>query len=421
MKNAAVLLSCLTSMSLWGYQVSVDTVVANPGMRVAVPIRVDTIHGIANVGVRITYDPQILILQGAEKGDVALMLDDDFVEVVDEGVISLAAFGESNATNECGGVLATLNFKVREGAQGVFSDVTVANVKFGEESGVRDVTVDNPISVVNGMVRVMSSYSDVSRLEGAQTIVADTVLSTVTINDGDGIQASGNMSAVVVSNAVTCSADVIGVTEPTNGWTCGRYELLKTPTAGLKFDLAGVLQYSLTTEVEDDMVVYVANIGDHQLKVGKALDFAIEAAGGDGGSSFRIPTEWLIANKVAKLGEGVRDVSAKVAAKGKNGAKIWESFVLGLDPQKDTSKPVVIPIQTSKPDRLTLSVGNVTVNQDAGAKSVRYRVLYDKSPIADTEQATDATRTEYTDIGNQIEVPLPSEGVRYYRIEVQVK
>lgn len=263
MKRIALFVAlCVQSFVLFGYEVSVDTFVANPGQRVAVPVRFDTVKGASHVWTRMTYDPQVLVLMEVKEGSLNATFPDDFVVVGDEksGSVSISALGETNVQAEVEGTLATVIFEVRTGTQGLYSDLTVANVKVGEETGLRDVTVANPVKTKNGMVRVMAQSAAVARLEDAQTICADAVLGSVAFKDGDGIQASDEQTAVVVTGAVT-TEEAIRVIAPIEGWASGRYELLKTPTTGLQFALVDAPGgWALGSEESNGIVTYFANV-----------------------------------------------------------------------------------------------------------------------------------------------------------------
>ena len=224
---------CLMSAVLHGYEVTVDTVVANPGRRVAVPVRFDTVKGASYAGVKVTYDPQVLVFLKAQEGNLAKTLSDDYVVWGDEkgGAVSVTAFAKNDVSEDVGGLLTTLIFEVREGTEGLYSDLAVADVQVGERTGVKDLTVANPVRTRGGMVRVMATTASVARLENEQVIGADVTLGAVVFKSGDGIQASGNQTPVVVGSVTAESA--IAVQPPVDGWASGRYELLKTSTAGL--------------------------------------------------------------------------------------------------------------------------------------------------------------------------------------------
>jgi len=156
MKRNLTIVFALLGTALFGYEVSVGSYTNTPGRCVAVPIAVDTVKGAANVGVRLTYDPQVLDLQEVRKGSLAKTLADDFVVVTNgnEGVLNVAAFGSGNANGDVGGTLAEAVFKVRLGTQGRYSDVTVSDVHVGEATGVKDLTVGAPIRTTSGAVWV---------------------------------------------------------------------------------------------------------------------------------------------------------------------------------------------------------------------------------------------------------------------------
>lgn len=251
------LLSCLTTFA---YEVSVGTFVVNPGQRVAVPINIDSIKGASHVGVRITYDPQVLILMKTEKGPLARRLNDDFVVFGDEkdGVVTVSVFGSGNVTADVGGSLATLLFVAREGAQGHYSDIAVSKVKIGEETGVRDLTVANPMSVRGGMVRVMGTDAAVSRLESPQTVCADGAYGSLKLMPGDAIQASDSQTCIAVAGTVEAATPIV-VRAPLNGWANGKYALLSTITKGLSFVAEGTSS-SVTSETVGGITTYFVTI-----------------------------------------------------------------------------------------------------------------------------------------------------------------
>jgi len=265
----------LASLSLFGYEVSVDTVVANPGQRVTVPVRFSTVQGAAHVGVRLTYDPQVLVLLKAAEGTLTKTLADDYVVVADEssGWVSVSVFGAGNVTADIGGTLASLVFKVREGTQGRYSDVAIANVVVGEETGVRDLAVDHAIETHGGMVRIMAQDAVVTRLENAQTVCADAVLGALVLAAGDAIQASDNQTLIAVAGDVAASGK-IAVREPANGWASGRYELLKTTTAGLSFEITDA-QASFLTVTNGSYFTYMAEVSRND-EVPVAVDAGVD-------------------------------------------------------------------------------------------------------------------------------------------------
>ena len=131
----------------------------------------------------------------------------------------------ANVAGNIGGTIATFVFIARNGTAGQFSDVTVTKVELLEESGVRDATLSNPVSTTNGMIRVMASDAAAARLEGAQTVVADSRLGSLALSAGDGIQASDAGTPVVVDGAVEASG-AIPLAAPDHGWATAVYTIL---------------------------------------------------------------------------------------------------------------------------------------------------------------------------------------------------
>lgn len=248
----------MAAFTVNAYQVSVGTYVSNSGKTVTVPVVLDNAAGLSYASATLTYDPQVLVVTKAEAGSLRALMPDDFVSADTNGTIVVSIFGVpgENVTTNAGGSIASITFAVREGTEGQFSDIAVTEVELGEKTGVLDVAVGSPIGRVNGMIRVMGAGADVAWLENAQIISADTVLGSLTLADGDSIQASDNQTAIRVTGAVTATG-AIAVKPPVNGWASGTYALLSTPTAGLTFTgVAG----DITSEVENGVTTYFAAV-----------------------------------------------------------------------------------------------------------------------------------------------------------------
>ena len=154
-------------------------------------------------------------------------------------VAIFSGFAESSGQRaERPAELMQIRFSVRDGTQGLFSDVTLSDVQFGAPDGVSDLSVANPVSTVNGMVRVMASDASAARLEEPFTVWPKTALKNLSLGVGDSIMASADGAAIAVSQSVTATGTV-PVSAPVGGWQTGRYELLTTPTGGLSFELDG--------------------------------------------------------------------------------------------------------------------------------------------------------------------------------------
>ena len=247
----------------FGYQVTLGTYVSNAGRQVTVPVMLNSSAGISYASATITYDPQVLVVTKTAPGSLSSLTEDfnpefDFVATDTNGTLTVSLYGFAQNAAETAGSIASVTFAVREGASGLYSDLALTDVQLGEKSGVKDVTVGNPLTTQNGMVRVMSASATVERLESAQTICADTALGSLKLKSGDAIQASGSQTAIMVSGSVT-SETAIPVREPVNGWASGKYALLSTTTAGLSFALQGV-EGELSAEVVNGITTYYAEV-----------------------------------------------------------------------------------------------------------------------------------------------------------------
>ena len=235
----AAFCAMMVSAAAWGRTVSTGTVVANPGATVSVPVTVDDFSGASAAVATVDYDSTVLVCLGVDAGAAA---DAGKMTYLDSGNGRVVAVFSGFAGDADAPVasrpteLMRIRFSVRDGTQGLYSDVTLADVQFGATDGVTDLSAANPLTIVNGMVRVMSSEADVTRLEEAFNVWPGTVLKSLTLGSGDGIKAGG--AAVRVTGAVTASG-AVRVEGPLGGWQTGRYTLLATQTEGLTFALAG--------------------------------------------------------------------------------------------------------------------------------------------------------------------------------------
>ena len=143
---------------------------------------------------------------------------------------------------------------------------------------------------------------------------------------------------------------------------------------------------------------------------GEAHDFCIPVAtGGVTVASATIPASWIDAN-----GSGA-DLAAKVTnldINGANGMTYWQSYVLGLVPSIDASKPIALPVQDAKANKVTFALGSAVARPDAGVP-VKYRVnTYDTIGGA-------AVEGTYVNADVNAELDLPPSGVKYYKVEVK--
>lgn len=246
------------------WTVSVGTWVCNPDASVTVPVSIDDAEGLAYVGVRINYDPQVLVCLRVERGGLDGVLDGDFLAADDEaGMLSFARFRASESVAPSGGgVLARAVFAVRPGTARQYSDLAIADIRLGDDSGVRDLALAGTIAPEGGMVRIFPENGAAARLEGAQTIAADTHLASLALAAGDSIQASVAGTPVCVSGE-TSTEGQIPVLAPEGGWVKGTtYALLKTATKGLSFVAAGdsVQSLDVVETDEDGMSLYSLRI-----------------------------------------------------------------------------------------------------------------------------------------------------------------
>lgn len=245
----------------YSYEISVGSFVANPGKQVVVPIELDSAAGLSYAGATISYDPQVLMIAKVEPGTLKNIMAEDFVAADTNGVLNVAIFGSSktNIVSGCGSI-ANITFILRGGSAGLYSDISVTDVELGENTGVKDVTINNPIRTINGMIRAFSSEAAVSRLENPQIIAPETTLASLTLDSCDKIQASDSQKPIIINGSVIAKA-AIDVIPPPSSWASGQYELLKTTTSGLSFNLLNAdAGWEITTSTENGINTYIASI-----------------------------------------------------------------------------------------------------------------------------------------------------------------
>ena len=226
---------------------------ANPGRVVEVPVRVATASEVAYAAVELKYDPQVVVCTRVDAGE----LGGEFAEMIDDAGKLTVRVNFDDAQKGVTGVLAKVALVVRDGTAGQFSDLAVTRVSAGDASGVRDIFVADPVKISNGMVRSVAATADVKRFESAFCVASATSLASLTLADGDAIQAGG--AAVTVSGAVVASG-AIAVAAPTYGWTSAKYALLTTPTTGLSFALEGLDSATITSETANGLTTYYATV-----------------------------------------------------------------------------------------------------------------------------------------------------------------
>ena len=195
--------------------VTAGTVVCNPGAVVSVPLSVDDLSDVAAAVFTVNYDPTVVACLGVTAGEAVAA---DRFTYADTGAGQVVLVVPS--FRQAAGAIAWVRLLARSGTQELFSDVTVAEADLAAADGLTDLSATNPITTVNGMVRVVAADAAVARLENAFTLWPVTRVESLTLADGDGLMASDDGSPTVVSGAVS-AAGAIPVAAPPSGWQTG--------------------------------------------------------------------------------------------------------------------------------------------------------------------------------------------------------
>ena len=155
MKRILLLLCLFTCVILSAQTVRLGNVVGNPKARFTIPVELDHVTGISAAEVLITYNPLVLVLTEVKQGTLQHHFSKDFIVSEEAGVIEIFTFGRENgnARSRVGGSIAELTFAVREGSEGLYSDLTLANVRLREQTFTVDLTKEQMLTPANGMVR----------------------------------------------------------------------------------------------------------------------------------------------------------------------------------------------------------------------------------------------------------------------------
>lgn len=265
MRILTLLCAALAALTLHAHTVSLGNVVCNEDAKVAIPLHLDEAQGLASVEAVITYDPLVLVPAGVRPGSLASRFNFAFDALEADGQTTVVCAAEKDITEAGGGVLAVLDFTVRPGSEGLYSDLALAKVTLNERTMTLDLR--NETTPQGGLLRPLAKdgvCDTAARLgDGPLTVAAGTTLSTLALAEGDALQASAD-APVVVTDALTAQG-AIRVEAPAEGWAPGRYTLLRTPqslarAAAPDFDLPE--HSTLTQTTTDGQTTYTLEVGD---------------------------------------------------------------------------------------------------------------------------------------------------------------
>jgi len=243
-----------TSLLAFGRTVSTGTFVTNPGVVVSVPLSADDLSGVGAATFALNYDMTIVSCLGVEAGDTVAAAKMTYADTGAGQVILVISEFQKEA-----GIIARVRLLVRPGTQGLYSDVTIAEADFAARDGLTDSAVGDPVTTVNGMIRVAAPSADVTRLENAFVVSPKTVLKTLSLSLGDSLMASDDRAAIAITQGVAAHG-VIAVEPPLNGWCTGTYAILSTPTPDLHFQFSDLTNVTVRTVPEDGRITYYADV-----------------------------------------------------------------------------------------------------------------------------------------------------------------
>jgi len=134
-----------------------------------------------------------------------------------------------------------------------------------------------------------------------------------------------------------------------------------------------------------------------------------------GTSQTTLPMDWMVEHGIDTTGNEYQlSTNMNVKIEGGNGATPWESYALGLAPEDSESKPVIAPVQTKDAEHVTFKLTNV---DGAGAATKNFTVTY-KVKAGTTPGGSEIGTSEAVGYDATQSMELPTDGVRYYTLEV---
>jgi len=229
------------------------------------------------------------------------------------------------------------------------------------------------------------------------------------------VNTNATTAAVAVTDAVDLTGGAIRLANvlPAEG---GTIKLLSSS--------GGISNYENALEGRGD---WTLNYADNTLTATKAkATYVTPGEGGvvtnAGNNANSLDISMTLAKKVTKDMEkkvtdesSAADVTDALNQTGKNTYKVWESAVLGLDPNDANSQLVIKPIQTSNASKVTLQVPEVNVDTTTGA-DVTF-CFYSKTADSDWTEVQGGV----VESGEAKELELPETGVKYYQLRTTIK
>lgn len=359
--------AALAAGALAAREVRVGSVECNPGAEVAVPVTLDNAQGLAVASVTVAYDPLVLVLTEVREGSLADAFSFDFSVAEETGAVTVVAVAPDNIAEPRTGTVAKLVFTARPGSEGLHSALALADVRLDEATMTRDLTKDNPITPIGGLIRPLGATADRRERLGDRPIVvaAGTRLNSLALNAGDAIQASAGDPVTVA--ATYDGPDSVRIAAPEGGWLLQRYAVLRCPAAAPRPTLSteGVPEaYELSWSEEGDTALCLLQTA--QTEPTLTLDEGVTLTADEEGALRELLT--------LALEEGA-NAPTKLVAKGTQEA-IVACAALGVLPKTtltDGTLTAAFALPTLRITAFDPMAGSATVQvvPPAGAKAIR--------------------------------------------------
>jgi len=193
-------LVCSYSIAASAVEVSIPSLIAEPGETITIPISVDDAKGIAGGDIILAFDQDNLTAKEAQATELAASLNFMPNLLADEITISMAG---TNGIPEGSGVLIEIIFEVSAAAKvESIIPLTLKEVAFYDELGN-----DIPVTIVNGSVTINIEKPPI--VNGRRLIIpeltaepGDTIIVPINITDAAGA-AGGDIAVTYDKNVIT--------------------------------------------------------------------------------------------------------------------------------------------------------------------------------------------------------------------------
>lgn len=136
----------------------------------------------------------------------------------------------------------------------------------------------------------------------------------------------------------------------------------------------------------------------------------------EGGVAIDVDANWLTEKHIDANDPAA--VKAFLEANGENGRPNWQNYALGIENATATDLPIVKAVQNSNLSKIAFKMlngngGTELTGKDGSKVAVTYCV-----EVLDSPTAASGTDSDSASAGSTLEIDLPSDKVKYYRLKI---